>query len=304
MLGKKLTIIGGSGGMGKTFANFFKNHGFEITLLARNETQLKKVSEELRVNYELDLKKSIENADIVMISVPIQTTPELIKTVAPYMKQNSLLFDICSLKNEAYKALYEVHKKYPINCLSLHPMFGPAIKALKNYVLLVLEIGGTEYYNKLVNEFLTIFENSGLIIIKTTPEIHDIRIALTLGVPHMLNILFLTLLRRTNESLSELTKYMGTTFLLQKVFAESIMQREMEMFGAIQIENDKFHKVLDLFENLIKDYKKIIKNKDYKGFYKIFSEDLGYSKEDYYFNDSYKYFYEFIKILKKKNEFI
>lgn len=300
MLGKKLTIIGGSGGMGKIFAKFFKNHGFEITLLARNEAQLKQVAEELKVNYELDLKKSVEDADIVMVSVPIQTTPELIKTVAPLMKENSLLLDICSLKSKTYKALYEVHKKYPINCLSLHPMFGPAIKKMKNYVLLVLKIGGTEHYNKLVREFLTIFENSGLIITETKPEIHDLRIALTLGVPHMLNILFLTLLRSTNESLSELSKYSGTTFLLQKVFAESIMQREMEMFGAIQIENDEFHKVLDLFENLIKDYKNIIKNEDNKSFYKIFTEGLEYSKEDYYFNDSYKYFYEFIKILKKE----
>ncbi len=300
MLGKKLTIIGGSGGMGKIFAKFFKNRGFEITLYARNENRLKQVGEELDVRYELDLKKSAEDADIVMVSVPIPTTPKLIKTVAPFMKENSLIFDICSLKSETYKALYEVHENYPINCLSLHPMFGPAIKDMKNYIILVVKVGGTEQYNKIVSELLKTFENSGLIITKTTHELHDLKIALTLGVPHMFNILFLNLLRRTNESLSELTKYTGTTFLLQKVFAESIIQREMEMFGDIQIENNEFHKVLDLFENLIKEYKDVIKNKDKKGFYKIFTEGLEYSKEDYHFNDSYKYFYHFMKILKKR----
>ncbi len=300
MLGKKLTICGGSGGMGKIFAKFFKNRGFEITLYARNENRLKQVGEELDVRYELDLKKSAEDADIVMVSVPIPTTPKLIKTVAPFMKENSLIFDICSLKSETYKALYEVHENYPINCLSLHPMFGPAIKDMKNYIILVLKVGGTEQYNKIVSELLKTFENSGLIITKTTHELHDLKIALTLGVPHMFNILFLNLLRRTNESLSELTKYTGTTFLLQKVFAESIIQREMEMFGDIQIENNEFHKVLDLFENLIKEYKDVIKNKDKKGFYKIFTEGLEYSKEDYHFNDSYKYFYHFMKILKKR----
>ncbi len=300
MLGKKLTIIGGSGGMGKIFAKFFKNRGFEITLYARNENRLKQVGEELDVRYELDLKKSAEDADIVMVSVPIPTTPKLIKTVAPFMKENSLIFDICSLKSETYKALYEVHENYPINCLSLHPMFGPAIKDMKNYIILVLKVGGTEQYNKIVSELLKTFENSGLIITKTTHELHDLKIALTLGVPHMFNILFLNLLRRTNESLSELTKYTGTTFLLQKIFAESIIQREMEMFGDIQIENNEFHKVLDLFENLIKEYKDVIKNKDKKGFYKIFTEGLEYSKEDYHFNDSYKYFYHFMKILKKR----
>ena len=118
----------------------------------------------------------------------------------------------------------------------------------------------------------------------------------------MLNIIFLNLLKRTKEPLNELTRFTGTTFLLQKVFAESIIQREMEMFGEIQIENDKFHEILDIFEDLIKEYKNTIKNKDLKGFTKLFSEALEYSKEDNHFKNSYEYFYEFMKILKEKKE--
>jgi len=75
----------------------------------------------------------------------------------------------------------------------------------------------------------------------------------------------------------------------------------MEMFGEIQIDNDKFHAVLDKLEDLIKEYKIIIKNKDIEGFKKLFTDGLEYSKEDTHFNDSYKYFYKFIKILKEKN---
>jgi len=44
MLGKKITIIGGSGGMGKVFGKFFKKHGFQITLFARNEENLSRIS--------------------------------------------------------------------------------------------------------------------------------------------------------------------------------------------------------------------------------------------------------------------
>ena len=120
-----------------------------------------------------------------------------------------------------------------------------------------------------------------------------------LGVPHMFNILFLNLLRRLNEPLNELTKYTGTTFLLQKVFAESIIQREMEMFGDIQMQNKEFYKLLDEFEDLLKYYKRIIQSKDKQGFFDIFTKALKYSKEDNHFKESYKYFYEFMKILKK-----
>ena len=299
MLGNNITIIGGSGGMGKVFGRYFKRHDFNVTLNARNEKRLTDTADDLDVHYELDLKSCVVNADLVMISVPIHSTTKIIKKIAPLMKNNSLLFDITSLKRDVYKTMSEIHKKYPINCLSLHPMFGPGIKQMKNYSLIVVKIGGTELYNDIVNELLQLFKSDGLIITETTPEIHDLRIALTLGVPHMFNILFLNLLKRVKEPLNELTKYTGTTFLLQKVSAESIIQREMEMFGEIQIMNSDFHKILDLLEDLIKEYKSIIKNKDLEGFNKLFTEGLEYSKEDNHFKNSYKYFYEFMKILKE-----
>jgi prephenate dehydrogenase len=301
-MGKNLTIIGGSGGMGQVFGRYFKQHGFNVKLFARNEKRLKTAADNLGVKYELDLNKSVEDADIVIVSIPISSTGDIIKKIAPLMKKNSLIMDISSIKQDIYRILKEMHKKYPINCLSIHPMFGPGIKNMRNYVIIVLKVGGTQRYDEIVDEFLGLFRSDGLIITETTADIHDSRIALTLGVPHMFNILFLSLLRRRNESLSELTRYTGTTFLLQKIFAESIVQREMEMFGEIQIENDKFHEILDIFEDLIKEYKIIIKKKDLGGFKNLFSEALEYSKEDNHFENSYKYFYEFMKILKEKNE--
>lgn len=300
MLGKKVTIIGGSGGMGRVFGRYFNNHGFNVKLVARNKEKLKKVAEDLGVDYELNIKKSVEDADIVMVSIPIHSTPEMIETVAPLMKKNALIFDITSIKQEPCRILKSIKEKYPINCLSLHPMFGPGIQKMKNYNMIILKIGGTEQFEEIADDLLDLFRSDGLVILETTPQIHDSRIALTLGVPHMFNILFLNLLKRTNEPLNELTQYTGTTFLLQKVFAESIIQREMEMFGEIQMENDKFYEILELFEELIKEYKNIVKNKDLKRFKEMFIEGLEYSKEDTHFKDSYKNFYEFMRILKEE----
>ena len=297
---KKITIIGGSGGMGKVFGRYFKHHGFDVTINARNKERLKDVANEMGVNYESSLERSVKHADIVMVTIPIISTPEIIKRIGPYLKENALIFDITSLKKEVFEALKDLKNAFPVNCISLHPMFGPGIKDMKNYVILVLKIGGTDKYDIIINDLLDIFRSDGLIITETLPDIHDKRVALTLGVPHMLNILFLKLLNNANEPLNELTKYSGTTFLLQKVFAESIIQREMEMFGEIQMENQQFLIILEKFEKLVNKYRKIIENKDIKGFSEIFSQGLDYSKEDNHFKNSYKYFYEFLKILKGK----
>ena len=301
-LGKNITIIGGSGGMGKVFGKYFQNHGFVVTFYARNEDKLKKAATELNVNYELSLEKSVENADMVMISIPIISTSDMIRKIGPFLKKNALIFDITSLKYAVIKVLTEIKDKFPVNCISLHPMFGPGISDMKNYVMMVVKVGGTDKYEVVINSLLELFRSDGLIITETLPEIHDKRVALTLGVPHMFNILFLNLLKNSKESLNELTKFTGTTFLLQKVFAESIIQREMEMFGEIQMENQEFLKILELFENLLHKYKKIIEEKNVIGFNELFSQGLDYSKEDNHFDNSYKYFYEFMKILKKESE--
>ncbi|MFX0076782.1 MAG: prephenate dehydrogenase/arogenate dehydrogenase family protein [Candidatus Hermodarchaeota archaeon] len=302
MLGRNITIIGGSGGMGKVFGKYFKERGFEVTLFARDELRLRKAASELNVEYELSLENSVKNADLVMISIPITSTADMIHKIGPLLKENALIFDITSLKKNIVNALIEVKNKFPINCISLHPMFGPGIKSMKNYVMMVLKVGGTEKYEELVNDLLNVFRSDGLIITETIPDIHDKRIALTLGVPHMLNILFLNLLKSSNEPLNELTRFTGTTFLLQKVFAESIIQREMEMFGEIQMENQEFLKILEIFEGLLHRYKKIVEEKNVKGFNEIFSRGLEYSREDNHFKNSYNYFYEFMRILKKEND--
>lgn len=299
MLGGNIAIIGGSGGMGKVFAKYFKNHGFKVILNARTEDRLIKTAKELNVEYRTNLKDSVKDADIVMVSIPISSTAEMITKIAPYLKRNAILFDISSVKTSVFKALDEARMHYPINCISLHPMFGPGIENMKNYVMIFLKVGGTKDYEGLIDELLQIFKSDGLLITETTLILHDKLMALTLGIPHMLNIVFLNLLKKSNFSLRELTKYTGTTFLLQKVFAESIIQREMEMFGEIQMENHEFLSILDSLETLIKDYKKIISTKDINQFNKLFTQGLNYSKDDDHYNNSYKYFYEFINILKK-----
>jgi len=68
------------------------------------------------------------------------------------------------------------------------------------------------------------------------------------------------------------------------------------------MENQEFLKILELFETLLHKYKKIIEEKNVVGFNEIFSQGLDYSKEDDHFENSYNYFYEFMKVLKKENE--
>lgn len=303
MLGKSITIIGGSGGLGQVFAKLFKRHDFKVTLFARNKERLERVANNLDVLYDMDLEKSVSDADTVMVSIPIHSTPNMIRKLGPLLKKDALIFDVTSLKKEAFTALDEIRKEYPINSLSLHPMFGPGIKEMKKYNMIFLDVGGTGNYLNKIEELKTIFKSEGLNITKVTdPEEHDKMMAIVLGLPHMFNILFIKLLEKIDIPLSKLMKFTGTTFLLQKIFAESIIQREVEMFGEIQMDNPQFQDIFKLFEEILNDYSSIIESKNLEQFKQIFSKGKQYSKKDPHFERSYEFFYKFMRILKENED--
>jgi len=301
MIGNKITIIGGSGGMGKIFAQIFKRNGFEVIIYARNEERLEKVANELGINYEISLKESLLDADYVMISIPISSTVEMIYEIAPFLKKDAFMFDITSLKKKVVNALNDVQKRYPINTFSIHPMFGPGVRNLVDYNLIVIKLRDEEEYNGTMDDLINIFHKEGLkVSFMDDARYHDKIMALVLGTPHMFNILFLELIRTSKIPLQDLMKFTGTTFLLQKIFAESIIQREVEMFGEIQMKNSEFHKELSRFQELVEKYKEIILNGDMSQFEGFFSKGKDYVKDDEHFKKSYKYFYDFIRILKKE----
>ena len=135
---KKITIIGGSGGMGKVFGRYFNHHGSDVTIHARNKERLKVVATEIGVNYESSLEESVKQADIVMVTIPISSTPELIKKIGPYLKENALIFDITSLKKAVFEALVDLKNTYPVNVIITPFMF--KIFQNKNSLILVVTL--------------------------------------------------------------------------------------------------------------------------------------------------------------------
>ena len=75
-------IIGGTGGMGKWFASFFQRVGYPVEVSGR------------RIGP--DAGQMAEHCPVVMVSVPMEATDQVIRTVGPLMKSDSLLIDLTS----------------------------------------------------------------------------------------------------------------------------------------------------------------------------------------------------------------
>ena len=125
----KIAIIGGTRGLGKWIASFLSNKGFDVVITGRNVSTGESVSKKLGVDYTWDNIQVASTADVVIIAIPIDITPKIIREIAPLMKEGSLLLDVTSVKMEPSKVMQE-YAAPGVEVLPTHPMFGPRIDPL------------------------------------------------------------------------------------------------------------------------------------------------------------------------------
>ncbi len=156
--------------------------------------------------------------DVVIVSVPIEKTAETIWRAAERMKFGALLIDVCSVKS-VLKNSFEFAKKLNIEILSIHPLFGPRIKKLKNRKIAFIKVKGEEESNK----FLKILEDFEFSLFETTIEEHDIATATTQALP----ALFLLGLTETADSRFSTTNFDKLLKISKKVKAERKLYSEI-----------------------------------------------------------------------------
>ncbi|MHA1820882.1 MAG: prephenate dehydrogenase/arogenate dehydrogenase family protein [Promethearchaeota archaeon] len=317
----KVGIIGGSGALGGWFGNWFAKHGYDVILHGRNLEKLKRKSAAYKIPYTKNIEECVQDRDIVMISVPIANTPELMKKAAESMKKDALLFDVASVKHGITEACIEICHEYDVSCCSIHPMFGEGAESLKDKKIILIEppredhnaFGKSNYSEEKISEFINNWKK-GLsllediftefkdieppIILRADAKKHDKMMATSLALVHSWNILFADILKDLNILPEELNQFSGTTFRLQKIIAESVLHESPEIYGQIQFYNKEFAKILELASDKLKEYKKVIDDRQQNRFSEIFNKSREFLEKDPDYQNAYKYFYKFLKDLK------
>ena len=217
---KEIAIVGAGGRMGKWFANYFHKIGFEVTGF-----DIENDIKEKFVNKAGSLVSSILNIDYVILCTPTKRTPEIIRLISKEMKRGSYLIEISSQKLKTSQSLLKMPSK--INPICIHPMFGPGAKKIKNNNIILVPI-------KDVKQELTVakslFHGANFVTVDATE--HDKKVAVILGLTHLINIAFAKILAN-DEKILLTDKMSGTTFKAQKIIAESILSESPELIETI-----------------------------------------------------------------------
>ena len=246
-------IIGGNGKMGKFFTRYLESLNYKV-IISDIKTQL--------TNIEL-----AKQSDVVIVSVPISKTLDVIKEITPHTKKGSLLTDLTSIKSEPVKEMLK-SKSEVIGC---HPIFGP-FSGIKNQVVVLCPARGKKW----LPWFKKTIKKGGGITKIVTPEEHDKLMAVIQVLTHFSDISLAYALKALNIPLKKFLEFQSPPYRLKLDMVGRILAQDPDLYGSILFSNPDRLKVIDTYINTQKLLRKIAKKKEKKKFITFFNSGAKY----------------------------
>lgn len=250
---KKALIIGGNGKMGQWFAHFLQEQNFtvEINDLAPLPDQ---------DNFIADITRIELNHDFIIVATPIQKSADILEHLQQ-LKPAGIIMDISSIKTPLRRPLRALRDS-GCRVVSIHPMFGPDIQLLSNKHVIFIDMGDSEA----VQSAKQLFQPTMAEHIDMKFEDHDRLISYVLGLSHLLNITFMTVLAESGEAADLLANLSSTTFDAQWQIAANVTHENPDLYYEIQKLNQYSPTIINALDDTINRLKSILHNNHQQAF--------------------------------------
>jgi prephenate dehydrogenase len=122
--------------------------------------------------------------DVVIPCVPISVFEDFLKDIAPLIRPDALVIDVCSVKEYPIKWMQQILPD-TVSILATHPMFGPdsASESLQGRKICLCKVRLAETQYRKIRRYLA---SRGLVVIEATAREHDEQIATSLALTHLI----------------------------------------------------------------------------------------------------------------------
>lgn len=246
---KVISIIGGEGAMGGFFRRFFETLGHEV-LIADLETTLTPVQAAAR-------------GDVVMVSVPIAATVEVIGRIGPHIRPDSCLMDVTSLKEEPTRTMLD---SFAGEVVGAHPMFSPAVKSIHRQVVVLCHARGSKWFDWLKSAL----ESQGAEIVEATPVQHDRVMAIIQVLRHFASISFGAALTNLDADLDHTLRFTSPIYRLELIMTGRLFSQDPALYADIIMKNPRREEVMDAIEHAVGELARMVRSSDRETFIKQF----------------------------------
>ncbi len=256
----RIAIVGGSGKMGQWFARFLLQEGHEVIITGRNEKKLRGIKQQLDVEAATSLK-AVNRADVVLISVPIDSFEEVVKQLQPNIQPEQVIIDITSVKVMPVKIMHQYLKTALV--LGTHPVFGPGAKGVANQNFVLTPVGEKETaLAEKIKQYLEVREARVTVM---PPREHDEMMAVILGLAHFIAIVSADTLL-SFDMFQPMKAISGTTYRVLLTLVESVLSEDPEFYASLQTNLPEIPETEALFLKSAGTWAGIVKSKDRQEF--------------------------------------
>lgn len=232
-------VVGGAGNMGRWFVEFLESKGYETSVSdPRGAPSGRPVV--------VDVAASAAHFDIILLATPPSATSDVLRSLAG--RTTGLVLDIASLKSPIAAALRALAAS-GAQVASVHPMWGPTTEILAGRNVAICDVGVPEA-NRAARK---LFEDTAANIVEIPLDEHDRSMALVLGLPHALNLVFGHALASEGTPHEHVSGLGGPTFQKQVGVSAEVASENKDLYYEIQKLNPHTAHVLSSLRQSLDD---------------------------------------------------
>ena len=189
----RIALIG-IGLIGSSIARVIRREGLagEVVISTRSEATLKRAEElNLSDRYTTDATQAVEDADLVIVSVPVGASGAVAEQIAPALKNGAIVTDVGSTKASVI-AQMQPHLPDHVHFIPGHPLAGTEksgpdagfAELFENRWCILTPVDGTGA--TAIEQLSTFWRACGSNVDTMDPQHHDMVLAMVSHLPHII----------------------------------------------------------------------------------------------------------------------
>ncbi|GGP40440.1 T-protein [Shewanella saliphila] len=224
-----VVIVGGEGKLGQLFTQMLTLSGYKVNSIDKNDWQ--------------NADAIFDGAGLVIVTVPINVTCEVIADKLTQLPEHCILADLTSIKQKPLAAMLEAHKG-PV--VGLHPMFGPDVGSLAKQVVVVCHGREPQAYQWLLQQM----EIWGARIVEAEAERHDKAMQLVQAMRHFSTFVYGLNLCKEEADIESLLQFSSPIYRLELAMVGRLFAQDPELYADIIFaQQGSQHAISDYLDN-------------------------------------------------------
>lgn len=252
---KVVSVIGGKGMMGALFAGLFGSLGHRVIVAD--------------LGTEMTASRAAAQADVVIVSVPIDVTERVIAEIGPLVRPGSLLMDLTSVKEGPVRAMLGASNAEVIGA---HPLFGPSVHSVHGQRIVLTPARGGPWLGWLRSAC----ESLGMVVVESTPREHDRAMAIVQVLTHFSTEVMGRVLQRLDAPIERTLDFTSPVYLMELLMTARHFAQSADLYASIQMTNERTPEVTRVYAEVVEELRCAVTGGDREAFRSMFAEVRGH----------------------------